>query len=154
MFYDKYTTMINFAKYFFQNVKNTLRIQNGVNFAYKGPWQAVSNSETIIDEWYVGDFMAAEYTIVVDVGNTRKEMIKCLVVAGPENANLTIYGRTNLSENLIDITATVNSSKLRLIANPASSPDGSTYDNSTLLLGSKLIFSATYYHTINDLAIT
>jgi hypothetical protein len=81
-------------------------------------------------------------------------MIKCLVVAGPENANLTIYGRTNLSENLIDITARVNASKLTLIANPTSSPDGSTYDNSTLLLGSKLIFSATYYHTINNLATT
>ena len=153
MFYDKYTTMINFTKYFFQGVKNTLRVQNGVQFAYKGPWQTVTPN-TIIDEWYVGDFMAAEYTIVVDVGNTRKEIIKCLVVAGPENANLTIYGRTNLSENLVDITATVNASKMQLVANPASSPDGSTYDNSTLLLGSKMIFSATYYHTINDLAIT
>jgi len=152
LFCAKYTTMINFAKYFFQGIKNTLRIQNGVNFAYKGPWQTVTTN-TIIDEWYVGDFMAAEYTIVIDVGNARKEIIKCLVVAGPENANVTVYGRTNLSENLIDITATVNASKLQLVANPTSSPDGSTYDNSSLLVGSKMIFSATYYHTINDLAI-
>lgn len=153
MFCAKYTTMINFAKYFFQGIKNTLRVQNGVNFAYKGPWQTVTTN-TVIDEWYVGDFMAAEYTIVIDVGNTRKEIIKCLVVAGPENANVTVYGRTNLRENLIDITATVNASKLQLVANPTSSPDGSTYDNSSLLLGSKMIFSATYYYTINELAIT
>lgn len=153
MFCAKYTTMINFAKYFFQGIKNTLRVQNGVNFAYKGPWQTVTTN-TVIDEWYVGDFMAAEYTIVLDVGNSRKEIIKCLVVAGPENANLTVYGRTNLGENLIDITATVNASKLQLVANPSSSPDGSTYDNSSLLVGSKMIFSATYYHTINDLVAT
>jgi hypothetical protein len=145
--------MLNFARFFLQGLKNTLRLQNGVNFSYKGPWVAVTEN-TVIDEWYVGDFMAAEYTIVVDVGNIRKEVIKCLVIAGPERANLTIYGRTNLNENLIDLSATVNASKLSLIANPASSPDGSTYDNSTLLLGSKLIFSANYYHTINELVQT
>lgn len=150
MFCAKYSTMINFAKYFFQSVKNTLRVQNGVNFAYKGPWQTVTEN-TVVDEWYVGDFMAAEYTIVIDVGNIRKEIIKCLVIAGPETANVTVYGRTNLGENLIDITAVVNTSKLQLLANPTSSPDGSTYDNSSLLLGSKMIFSATYYHTINNL---
>ena len=142
--------MLNFAKFFFQGVKNTLRVQNGVNFAYKGPWQGVT-TDTVIDEWYVCDFMAAEYTIVVDVGNTRKEMIKCIVLAGPEQANVTIYGKTALNENLIDLSVTITASKLQLIANPASSPGDSTYDNSTLLVGSKLIFSATYYHTINDL---
>jgi hypothetical protein len=145
--------MLNFARFFLQGLKNTLRLQNGVNFSYKGPWVGVTEN-TVIDEWYVGDFMAAEYTIVVDVGNVRKEVIKCLVIAGPEQANLTIYGRTNLNENLIDLSATVNASKLSLIANPASSPDGSTYDNSTLLLGSKLIFSANYYYTINELVQT
>jgi hypothetical protein len=145
--------MLNFARFFLQGLKNTLRLQNGVNFSYKGPWVGVTEN-TVIDEWYVGDFMAAEYTIVVDVGNVRKEVVKCLVIAGPEQANLTIYGRTNLNENLIDLSATVNASKLSLIANPASSPDGSTYDNSTLLLGSKLIFSANYYHTINELVQT
>jgi hypothetical protein len=142
--------MINFAKYFFQGVKNTLRVQNGVNFAYKGPWVSVFQ-DTVVDEWYVGDFMAAEYTIAVDVGNTKKEIIKAMVVAGPEQANVTIYGRISLNERLIDLSVTVNESKVQLIANPASSPTDSTYDDSTLLVGSKLIFSAQYFHTLNDL---
>lgn len=145
--------MLNFARYFFKGIKNTLRLQNGVNFAHKGPWVSVV-SDTVIDEWYLGDFMAAEYTIVVDVGNTRKEMLKCLVLAGPEQAYVTVFGRTNSNENLVDITATVNASKISVVASPASSPDGSTYDNSSLLLGSKLIFSATYYHTINEITRT
>lgn len=142
--------MLNFAKFFFRGIKNTLRVQNGVNFSYKGPWKTVI-SDTVIDEWYLGDFMAAEYTIVVDVGNTRKEMIKCLLVAGPDTANITIYGRTSLNENLIDLTASVNQSKVTLTAQPANSPDGSTYDNSSLLVGSKVIFSANYYYTLNEI---
>ena len=142
--------MLNFARYFLKGIKNTLRLQNGVNFSYKGPWQTVI-STTVLDEWYVGEFCAAEYTVVVDVGANRKEMIKCLVVAGPNQANLTIFGRTNINENLIDLTATVTASKVQLIAQPASSPDGSTYDNSSLLVGSKAFFSATYYATINEI---
>lgn len=142
--------MLNFARFFLQGLKNTLRVQNGVNFSYKGPWVTVI-SDTVLDEWYVGDFMAADYTIVVDVGNSRKEMIKCMVVAGPNQADLTVYGRTNTNENLIDISASVTASKVSLIVGPASSPDGSTYDNSSLLVGSKVIFSATYYHTINEI---
>ena len=142
--------MINFAKFFFQGVKNTLRIQNGVNLAYKGPWVSLF-PDTVLDEWYVGDFMAAEYTVVVDAGNFRKEVVKAIVVAGPDNASVTVIGRTTLNENLVDLTVTVNDSKLQLLANPANSPSDSTYDNSTLLTGAKAIFSATYYHTINDL---
>ena len=142
--------MLNFAKFFFRGIKNTLRVQNGVNFSYKGPWKTVI-SDTAIDEWYLGDFMAAEYTLVVDVGNTKKEMIKCLVVAGPDQVNLTVYGRTSLNENLIDLRAEVNQSKVTLYAQPANSPDGSTYDNSSLLVGSKVIFSANYYYTLNEI---
>lgn len=142
--------MLNFAKFFFRGLKNTLRVQNGVNFSYKGPWKTVI-SETILDEWYVGDFMAAEYTIVADVGNTRKEMLKCLMVAGPDSAEITVYGKTGLAENLVDLRAEVNQSKATLYITPANSPDGSTYDNSSLLVGSKVIFSATYYYTLNEI---
>lgn len=144
--------MLNFNRLFLQGVKNTLRVQNGVNFSYKGPWKTVSEN-TIVDEWFVGDFCAAEYTVVVDAGNQRKEIIKALVVAGPETAAVTIYGRTNLNENLVDLSVSVSSSKLQLFANPAASPNDSTYDNSTLLLGSKLIYSATYYNTLNELTL-
>ena len=137
--------MISFASFFSKNVKNTLLLKNGTNIAHKGPWVLVY-PDTVIDSWYVGDFMSAEYTISVDFGNTEKEIIKCLLVAGPDSAAVTVFGRSNLTNNLIDITATVSSSKVSLIVNPAVNQDGST-----LFVGSKLIYSATYYHTLNDL---
>lgn len=142
--------MLNFARYFLRGTNNTLRLQNGVNFSYSGPWIPLYAADTLMDEWYLGDYMAAEYTIVVDSGSQRKEMIKAMVVASSYNASVTVFGRTNLNENLIDISATVDQSKVRIIVNPASSPDGSTYDNSSLFLGGKIIYSATYYSTIGD----
>jgi len=65
--------MINFASYFSRNVKNTLLLKNGVNLAHKGPWVLVYPN-TVIDEWYVGDFMSAEYTVSVDFGNNEKRL--------------------------------------------------------------------------------
>ena len=130
--------MLNFARFFFQGLKNTLRLQNGVNFSYKGPWVPVIG-ETVIDEWYVGDFMAAEYTICVDGGNINKEIVKCLVVAGPSEAAVTVYGRTSLQQDMISLSASVDNSRLSLTASPMSAG------------AKKLIFSVTYYHTINEL---
>ena len=132
--------MINFASFFSKNIKNTLLLRNGTNIAHKGPWVLVYPN-TVIDEWYVGDFMSAEYTISVDFGNTEKEIIKCLLVAGPDSAAVTVFGRSNLNSNLVDFTASVTASKVSLIANPSSTP----------VNGSKLIYSATYYHTLNTL---
>lgn len=143
--------MIDFARYFLRGVKNTLRVQNGVNFSYKGPWIQIIGDDTVMDEWFIGDFSAAEYTIMVDVANDSKEILKALVLAGPDQATITVYGRTNLTSPLLDLTARVDNSKVTIVAQPIQSIDGSTVDNSSLLQGGKLIFSATYFYTLNDL---
>lgn len=127
-----------------RGLKNTLRLKNGTNFSYKGPWVLLF-PETVLDEWYVGDFAAAEYTIVADYGNDDKEIIKCLVVAGPTTANIVTYGRTNLGRNLVEVTADVNVSKVTLKVNPVA------FQDSTTSLRSKVIFSANYYYTLNEL---
>jgi hypothetical protein len=137
--------MINFSSFFSQGLKNTLRVKNGSNLSYKGPWVLVY-PDTVIDRWYVGDFQSAEYTIAVDLGNNERELIKCLLVAGPNNATVNVFGRSNLTNNLIDLQATVNSSYVSLIASPAI-----VGDSSSSVTGSKLIYSATYYYAVNSL---
>ena len=132
--------MLNFSKYFAQGIKSTLRLINGVNFSYKGPWVSVY-PDTVVDEWYVGDFVSAEYTISVDYDAFHREIIKCLVVAGPGSATVNVFGRSNLGFNLVDLSAVVDNSRVKLIADPGINQDGST-----VFLGSKLIFSATYYY--------
>lgn len=129
---------MNFAQYFLTGLKGTLRFNNGKQLSYKGPWVSVL-PDTVIDEFYVGDFMAAEYTICVDAGNVDKEVLKCLVVAGPDEAKITVYGRTSLNDDLITLTATNDTSRVRLTASPIGDEN------------KKLIFSANYYYTINEL---
>lgn len=136
--------MLDFTKFFMQGLKKTLRLQNGVNFSYKGPWVQLY-PDTILDEWFVGDFCAAEYNIVIDLGIEDKEMIKCLVTAGVEQADVVVYGRTNLGRNLADVTAIVDASRLKLIVDPAIS------DDSAGGTGAKVIYSATYYYNLNEL---
>lgn len=136
--------MLDFTKFFRQGLKNTLRFQNGVNLSHKGPWVQLY-PDTILDEWFVGDFCAAEYNIVIDLGIEDKEMIKCLVTAGVEQADVVVYGRTNLGRNLADVTAVVDASRLKLIVDPAIS------DDSAGGTGAKVIYSATYYYNLNEL---
>jgi hypothetical protein len=132
---------MSLSEFFLNGLKSTLRFNNGKNLSYKGPWVQVL-PDTVIDEFYVGDFMAAEYTICVDAGNIDKEIIKCLVVAGPDQASLTVYGRTSINSDLVTLSATVNTSRVSLIASPVGSEI------------KKLIFSANYYYTINELTST
>jgi hypothetical protein len=95
--------------------------------------------------------MAAEYTIVIDLSNTVKEIIKALVVAGPTSAAVTVYGRTSTSIPLLDVFAAVDNSKVTITVSPLVSIDGSTSDVSSVALGGKVIYSASYYHTLNPL---
>lgn len=130
---------MNLTNYLSIGLRNTLKLASGVHFSHKGSWTIVYEN-TVIDQWHVGDFMSADYTISVDLNTNQKEIIRCLVVAGPDNANVTIYGKTSLDDELITLSAIVDSSRLYLKASPKAN-----------MSGSKLIFSAHYFQTINEL---
>ena len=105
--------MFSLDKFFGKGTKGTVLLKNGTNFSYHGPWKKVTQN-TEIDRFLVNDFCAAEYTIVIDLSSSAKEIIKALVVAGPNDANVTIYGRSNLNQDLLTLTATVNDSTVSL----------------------------------------
>ena len=123
------------SQFFLKGLNKTLKLINGTNFSYAGPWTTVYTTGTVIDSWYVGDFMTADYTISVDQGSDSKEIIKCLVAASPQSAAVTIYGRTDLVASIINITATVDNSKVSLVAR-------------TITGQCRVVFSANYYQTI------
>ena len=126
------------TQFFLKGLNKTLKLINGTNFSYAGPWTTVYTSGTVIDTWYVGDFMSADYTISVDKNSGSKEIIKCLVVASPQLAAVTIYGRTDTNGSLINLTVNVANSRVSLIAR---SIEGQC----------RLISSASYYQTISTL---
>jgi plastocyanin len=124
------------TQFFLKGLNKTLKLINGTNFSYAGPWTTVYPTGTVIDSWYIGDFMTADYTISVDRGSESKEIIKCLVAGSPQTAVVTIYGRTTLAGNLINIAATVDNSKVSLIA-------------SSIVGQCKVIYSVVYYQTLS-----
>ena len=120
--------MFDIGKFFGKGLKNTVLMKNGTNLSYHGPWKKITE-DTLIDRWLVGDFCAAEYTIVAD----------------PSTAELVVYGRSNLGNQIIDLTATVNDSYVNIICN------AKALDDSAPGRGAKVVFSANYYQTQNVL---
>ena len=59
--------------------------------------------------------------------------------------SVTVYGRSNMGNDLVNITSTVNNSYVRIVLNPAQKTPTTTY------AGAKVIFSATYFQTQNAL---
>ena len=69
----------------------------------------------------------------------RKEIIKVLVVASLDKATLSIFGRSNLGNDIVNLSATVNDSYVSLKATPTSD------DNKN----SKLVYNAFYFQNQN-----
>ncbi|MDB4348961.1 hypothetical protein OAA64_01405 [bacterium] len=130
---------MEFTDYFDRGAKGSLKLRNNTQLSHKGLNKQVYNN-TVVDSWHVGEIMSAEYTLVVDNGRDSKEMVKVLVVAGPEDAAVTIYGRATIEEKLISISGTVDTSIFKLIVGPARAG----------VAGARIVYSANYYHTLSD----
>lgn len=117
---------------------NTIR----ANSSYGKQWKQIYTN-TEIDSWHVGEFSSASYHITVEFDSNQKETMQVLVVARPDHASYTVFGRTSIQDELITLSASVNSNKMILTASPASSE----------FTGAKAIFSATYAETINPLSL-
>lgn len=134
--------MIDLLKYFAQGLKNTVLLKNNAGISHNGPWIQLYN-DTLLDRWHVGDISSAEYTISVDLGNSR-EIIKCLVTASIDNASIAIYSRSNTQGKLVDISATVNQSYVDIILNPLDTDDISS-------ASAKVIFTPEYFYAQSPL---
>ena len=134
--------MLRFHNYFKQSPQNKLSLKNNTQLAYAGQWKKVY-SNTEIDKWYVGDYSSANYTITAEFSSNKKEVLQVLVVARPDQATVTVYGRTSIDDSLINISAVVTNSYLSLIANVTD----------TTFVGTKVIFFANYAECIQPLSL-
>lgn len=130
---------MDFNTYFDRGANGTLKLKNNTQLSYKPHWKKLYNN-TVIDSWHVGEIVAAEYTIVVDLHKDSKEIIKVMAIAGPSDASITIVGRSNIEEKLVVLDATVDLSSFKLIAGPANQD----------VEGSRIMFSANYFHALSD----
>lgn len=131
--------MSNLAGYLNKGPQHTLSLQQDTNLSFRG--KRVNVIGTLeIDRWHVGTFSSATYFIAAEYDSGQKEMIQASIIASPEGAKLSIYGRLS-TVKLIDLSATVNNSYLILSATPAS----------PTFSGVKVSFTATYSESIGPL---
>jgi len=145
--------MQNLKKYLTDGLKNTLLFRNNAGTSYNGPWKQLYTN-TLLDRWHVGNFSSVEYTVSVDFDVLNKEIIKVLVTATRDRASVVIYARNNTLADLVTVSATVNDSYVDIILNPIIiavdlENDIPAQDYS----GSKVIYTAKYFHTQNPLVV-
>jgi hypothetical protein len=136
--------MFDIKKYFTDGLKNTLLFRNNSGTSHSGPWVQVYDN-TKLDRWHIGDFSSAEYTISADLNTASKEILKVLVTASVNTASVMVYSRNNTGRDLVDVTATVNSSYVDIVLNPIIGADSASS------AGTKVIYAVQYFHNQNPL---
>lgn len=130
--------MSNFENYYQSGLNNSILFKNNGKVSHNGPWGAVYEN-TVIDRLFLGDFCAADFTIVVDLNTTNKEIIKCTLVSTINDASLVVYARNGTTSNLVDLSARVTDSYVELLINPAT-PKAE---------GAKFIYTSQMFQTQN-----
>ena len=124
---------MDITKYYKKGLRGTILLANS-HFSYGSTWKAVETSLPL-DKWYQGDFSSAEYTINIELGKDKKEIIKCLLTASPNEASVVVYGRASTTTDLVTVTAQVTNSYVELVLSP----------KADATKGCKASFSATYF---------
>lgn len=108
--------------------------------SYKGNWVQVF-PDTEIDRWHVGEFASASYLVNVEFGSNKKEVMHVTVIARPDQASYSVYGRTSIDDELITFDASVTNSWMSLKVSPTD----------PIFTGAKLTVFAIYGETVNPL---
>ena len=145
--------MQNLKKYLTDGLKNTILFRNNSGTSHNGPWKQVYPN-TLLDRWHVSDFASVDYTISADFDSKNKELIKVAVTATRDIASIVVYARNNTVNDMLTITATVNDSYVDIILNPIIiAEDEDQGINAVDYTGTKIIYSAQYYHTQSPLVV-
>ena len=86
---------MDILKYLKKGLRGTINVYDS-HFSYGSTWQAVESSLPL-DRWHQGDFASAEYTISIELGRDKKEIIKCLLTASPNEASVVAVSYTHLT---------------------------------------------------------
>ena len=131
--------MFNIASYFKDGIKKSLLVKNNGATSHNGPWKQAYTS-TQVERWHAGEFCTAKFTVSVDFDNANKEILKCIVAVGVDYANLNVFSRSNLGNDLVELSVTVNQSYVDLLITAK-----------TGYTGAKFIHTANYFQNQNPL---
>ena len=110
--------MTIFDNYYQSGLNDSILMKNNGKVSHNGPWGAVYEN-TVVERLHLGDFCAADFTIVVDLNTENKELIKCTLISTIDNASLVVYSRNSTTADLVNLSARVNDSFAELLISPA-----------------------------------
>tara|TARA_B100000424_G_C22825106_1_gene441122 strand:+ start:137 stop:541 length:405 start_codon:yes stop_codon:yes gene_type:complete len=134
--------MFDYRQFFDLGLNKTVLVRNNSGFSHRGPWAQVSTGNNF-DKWFVGEISAAEYTISIDYNTQNKEILKCLVAATVDKAEVTVYARSSVGRELVDIEAHVNKSFVDIFILP----------KVPQVQSAKFIFTVNYFENQNPLGL-
>lgn len=133
--------MVNILQNLFrQGLGNTIELRAKKGFSSPYKFQRVYEN-TVVDEFFLGDFCSAFYDVSVQLDTERKETMQVVITGRPQNVSITVYGRVFTKFKMIELDAIVDNSRCYLIARPLSY----VFD------GAKINFSAKYFRTLDPL---
>ena len=125
---------------FSKGANNTIHLPDRSSFSYRGSWIGVQYN-TVVDSFHLGEYSSAVYQITVEFDSNEKEIMQLSVVARPDRAVASIFGRSSINQELVNLSVTVDQSVCKINASPTSN----------IYAGAKLIFHATYAKAIHQL---
>ena len=99
------------TNFFTKGQNNSILLPSRSNFSFRGSWIAVQRNNTILDKFHLGDFSSAMYQVAVEFDSNEKETMQISVVARPDRAVVSIFGRASTPE-LIYCLAAVDASSV------------------------------------------
>jgi hypothetical protein len=132
--------MFNISKFLTNGLKNTILFKNNSGMSHNGPWKTLQGP-TLLDRWHVGDFSSVEYSVSAEYDHLNREICKILVTGTINDAKIVVYSRCSTNIELINVSATVNSSYIDIYVEP----------KIPKLNGTKVIYTGTYFEAQQSL---
>ena len=86
------------TNFFTKGQNNSILLPSRSNFSFRGSWIAVQRNNTILDKFHLGDFSSAMYQVAVEFDSNEKETMQISVVARPDRAVVSIFGRASINQ--------------------------------------------------------
>ena len=108
---------MKFDQYFITGPSGALKFKQDASLTYRGDALTVySGYDTVLDQFFVGEYSTATYTITVEADSNSKETVTLAVVARPNEASVSIISRTSIDNQILVLSGEVDASIFKLKA--------------------------------------
>lgn len=115
------TSQLTWLSRLIEQEDGALKFLGGTNLSFSGSETILVDGPNlnVLHEFSSDSFGSARYIIHAECGSDQRETLEAVVVTKLDQAALTVFGRVNTGVNLVNISADISNSILKLYATPA-----------------------------------